>query len=375
MVKQRSNVASLLNSSGATQTANSQIEQLLSEIEQLKADNRDKRELEQQIEVLREQLKLEGESLVSIDSIVPNPNQPRKTFAEADIRNLAQSLERNGQLEPIILIRLEDGRNMIFDGERRWRAAPLISLGELKSVFIPALETKELHRKALITTLCRQDLNALDRTEAVLHEIEIETGISPTESANLVKSCIYRLDRRKLTKKLTENLGQSEYDFTGLDLSDIEVSIIKVILDLTLNPSSFVAQDLKALAFPDDIKSAIRERGLQIKHSLALSRLSTRKLKVTEVVAKRTRKKAITHVLDNNLSAEDTTAYVNSLLLQQGDSSQDTINPKQKAILSWARKIINTLNRSDLPVETLSVLEEEMRLILEKIQQKKSDLS
>lgn len=371
MVKHKSSVASLLNSTGATQTANNQIEELLAEIEQLKRDRQDKSALEQQVEKLREQLKERGgEHQVSVDSIVPNPSQPRKTFTEADIKDLARSLEYYGQLEPVILIPQKDGSNFIFDGERRWRAAKQNVWTDLSAVFIPPLDKKNLHRKALVTTLCRQDLNALDRAEAVLYEIEQETGVSPSEAVNLIRSCIFRLDRQKLTKKLTENLGKSKYDFTSLKINNLEASMMKVLLDLSLNPSSFVAHDLKALALPADIKAAIRSQGLQIKHSFTLSRLSARNLKVTEAAAKRTRKKAIAYVLGNELPTSETSAYVNSLLSKQDEFGKDSPNPKHKAILKSAKKISEELNSSDLPLETLSVLEEEIKHILESIQER-----
>jgi ParB family chromosome partitioning protein len=371
VVKHKSSVASLLNSTGATQTANNQIEQLLAEIEQLKGDRQDKSALEQQVEKLREQLKERGgEHQVSVDSIVPNPSQPRQTFTEADIKDLARSLEYYGQLEPVILIPQKDGSNFIFDGERRWRAAKQNVWTDLSAVFIPPLDKKDLHRKALVTTLCRQDLNALDRAEAVLYEIEQETGVSPPEAVNLIRSCIFRLDRQKLTKKLTENLGKPKYDFTSLKINNLEASMMKVLLDLSLNPSSFVAHDLKALALPADIKAAIRSQGLQIKHSFTLSRLSARNLKVTEAAAKRTRKKAIAHVLGNELPTSETSAYVNSLLSKQGEFGKDSPNPKHKAILKSARKISEELNSPDLPLETLSVLEKEIKHILESIQER-----
>jgi ParB family chromosome partitioning protein len=371
VVKHRSNIASLLNSSGVTQTANHHIEELLSEIEQLKADNLDKSTLEQQIEELRLQLKEQGgEKRVSIDLIVPNPNQPRQTFTEIDINELAQSLERYGQLEPVILIPQDDETYFIFDGERRWRSARQNLWTELNAVFIPALEEKDLHRKALITTLCRQDLNALDRAEAVLHEIELETKISPLESVNLIRSCIFRLDRQKTTKKLIENLGKSQYDFSGLELSDLEIAVMKVLLELSLNPSSFAALDLKALGLFDDLKVAIRTQGLPIKHSFTLSRLSAKNLKVTEAIAKRKRKKAIAHVLENNLTTSETTAYVNSLLSELDNDDGEILHHKQKSFHRATRKILNDLSDPDLTVETLSTLEVEVKRILETIQEK-----
>jgi len=368
MAKQKSNIASLLNSSGISQTANNQIEELLLEIEQLKSDNHDKSLLEKQIGDLRKQIKdQKGEQHVSIDLITPNPKQPRQTFTKADIDELAQSLNRYGQLQPLILIPQNNGSYFIFDGERRWRAAKQILWTEINAVIIPAFSEKDLHRKALITTLCRQDLNALDRAEAILNEIKQETGISILDATRLIKSMIFRLDRKKITKKLTDNLGKSNYDFSELQLNDQETAVTKVLLDLSQNPSSFATLDLKAQSLPDDLKNAIRNQGLQVKHSFILNRISAKNLKSTDNDAKQIRKEATTYVLDNSLTTSETTAYVNSIFSDYENIEHKIIETKEKILFQSTAKILGILNETTISTDNLSKLEKELKLILKTI--------
>jgi ParB family chromosome partitioning protein len=370
--KKLSSVADALALTTISNTVREEIEQLSQEIVRLKEENSKKNELENQIAQLRQQLREQGgECSVALDKIIPNSEQPRQTFTEQDIGELARSLDRYGQLEPVILIPQNGETYLIFDGERRWRSAKQNDWKTINAVFMPST-IDLLHRKALITTLHRQDLNALDRAEAVLREIKLETGLESADSVQLIKSCIFRLDNLRVTRKLTDNLGREreDYDFSDLDLSDLEIRVINVLLDLSLNPSSFVAFDLKALSLPKDLKNAIRSQGLPIKHAFVLNRLSAKNLRSTEAVAEQKRQNATAHVLDNKLSEVKTREYVKSILKLTELPNNSFVHPKQKRILDSTKIIINELNDPDFPIEALVSIEIEIGLILEKIQNK-----
>lgn len=351
------------------------IEKLSVEIEKLKAENEaEKALLEKQINQLRQELiQQSGEHEVPLEKIIPNPDQPRKTFTEQDIVELAHSIERYGQIEPIILIPQGNGINLIFDGERRFRAARLRQSLTIRSVFMP--QTKYLHRKALITTLHRQDLNALDRAEAVLKEIHEEVGLEPKDSAQLIKSCIFRLDNQRITRKLTSNIGRKkeEYDFSGLELNELEEKVISVLLDLSLNPSSFLTFDLKAISLPLDLQNAIRTQGLPIKHAFLLNRLSVKNLRLAGDVVEDIRKKATAHVLKNKLSEVNTRNYVKSLIYSELPQESSGTS-KTKLVLKSSQKIINTIDKLEFTIGELEAIKKEMSLIIENINQKMEKL-
>ncbi len=95
----------------------------------------------------------------------------------AMIDSMSRSLEKDGQLEPIILIEREN--LVIFDGERRWRSAKALGWKSLQVVMIS--EPTALHRKALLTSLHREDLNPLDKAEAIVKELAAHTSLKQAD--------------------------------------------------------------------------------------------------------------------------------------------------------------------------------------------------
>ena len=102
---------------------------------------------------------------VNLSEIHPNPDQPRKTFDEAKLRELAASIERQGLLQPIIVQKRAagDGGYLLVAGERRFRAHQL-----LEKATIPAILTEgNPDEIALIENIQREDLNPLEEAEAL----------------------------------------------------------------------------------------------------------------------------------------------------------------------------------------------------------------
>lgn len=101
-----------------------------------------------------------------IDKVFPNPDQPRKDFAEGAIEELAQSIEEHGILQPLIVVP-EKSNYMIIAGERRWRAAQKAGLKKVPAV-VRSLSDQHRLEIALIENLQREDLNALETATAYL---------------------------------------------------------------------------------------------------------------------------------------------------------------------------------------------------------------
>jgi ParB family chromosome partitioning protein len=99
-----------------------------------------------------------------VSSISPNPNQPRKSFDDQALRDLAASLQHSGLLQPIVVRRLGDGYQVIV-GERRWRAAKLAGLERVPAVIREATDAESLEL-ALVENLLREDLNPIEEAEA-----------------------------------------------------------------------------------------------------------------------------------------------------------------------------------------------------------------
>ena len=102
---------------------------------------------------------------IALDLIAPNPSQPRRSFDEQDLRDLAGSLSEHGVLQPVLVRPLTGGRYELVAGERRWRAARLAGLERIPAVVRSAAEGERLEL-ALVENMARQDLNPVESARA-----------------------------------------------------------------------------------------------------------------------------------------------------------------------------------------------------------------
>ncbi len=102
---------------------------------------------------------------IPVEQIDPSPNQPRKNFARADMEELINSVRTNGIIQPLILIKKEQGRYEIIAGERRWRSAKIIGLKTVPSL-VRAINVNKKLEIALLENIQRKDLNAIEKARA-----------------------------------------------------------------------------------------------------------------------------------------------------------------------------------------------------------------
>lgn len=163
------------------------------------------------------------DTIVPIERVAPNPDQPRRRFAEAELQELADSVRARGILQPLIVRPdpRDDGFFQIVAGERRWRAAQLAQLHEIP-VLVRDYDDTEVLEVAIVENIQRADLNALE------------------EAAG------YRqlMDRFGHTQeKLAQALGKSR---------------------------SHIANLLRLLNLPDEVQEMLREGSLSAGHARAL---------------------------------------------------------------------------------------------------------
>lgn len=101
---------------------------------------------------------------LSINDIEPNRGQPRKTFSEESLSELADSIREHGVLQPLLVRPMPDGSYRLVAGERRFRAARLAGLYEVP-VTVREMTDEEESVFALIENLQREDLNAVEEAE------------------------------------------------------------------------------------------------------------------------------------------------------------------------------------------------------------------
>ena len=118
-----------------------------------------------------------------IEEIRPNKEQPRKTFVNEKLEELAASIKEKGIIQPLVVMR-RDGHYEIIAGERRWRAAQKAGLHEVPVVIQDVSEDTALEM-ALIENIQREDLNAVEEAEAY-HQLLERFALSQEELAKRV---------------------------------------------------------------------------------------------------------------------------------------------------------------------------------------------
>lgn len=131
-------------------------------------------------ELSKEQVKI-----IKISDIEPNPFQPRKNFDKDALNELAESIEKHGLIQPVVLISKDDDSYILVAGERRLRATQLLGLDEIKAVVLEIPQNK-LRELAIIENIQRADLNPLELAIS-LNELINEHNLTQEELANTLK--------------------------------------------------------------------------------------------------------------------------------------------------------------------------------------------
>tara|TARA_B100000902_G_scaffold218379_1_gene207523 strand:+ start:557 stop:1459 length:903 start_codon:yes stop_codon:yes gene_type:complete len=217
-------------------------------------------------------------SLIPIEKIQPNINQPRKTFSEEELTELKNSIESKGLLQPII-VREKGGYYEIVAGERRWRAAQLAQLHE-----IPAL-IKEL-----------TDIEVLEI--AIIENIQ-RSNLNPYEEALGYKQLLEKFNYTQ--EELASNLGKSRVYITNLTrLLNLPDSVLKFLKDgkLTAGHARALIGVDKAL----EIAKSIVKNELSVRETERLVKEFSKKNLKSKSTLKE--KDADTEMLESELSAE-----------------------------------------------------------------------
>ncbi len=148
---------------------------------------------------------------LNISKVEPMLNQPRKVFDESKLQELANSILEHGVLQPIIVVKDENGFTIVA-GERRWRAAKKIGLKSIPAIIKDYTDTKK-KQVALIENIQREDLNVVEIAKAIKELMDID-GYSQTEVAKITGKNISTISNimrlLKLEEPILEALSQGE---------------------------------------------------------------------------------------------------------------------------------------------------------------------
>ena len=224
---------------------------------------------------------------IPVEKIVPNPNQPRVTFDDETIAELAQSISQVGLIQPLVVRRSGSGYELVA-GERRLRACKSLGMETVTCIVEDSMQEESSAMVALIENLQREDLHYMEEAQ-----------------------CYYALlNNYNLTQEeLAKRLGRSQ---------------------------SSIANKLRLLRLSPDVVSAIRENGLSERHARAVLKLKDEEVQLA--VIKRTAEK--------NLSVKDTERLVEKTLDKMYDEKRPGAAPRPAIIRQVRdyRLFMNTVN-------------------------------
>lgn len=152
-----------------------------------------------------------GVNEVAVDSIVPNPRQPRQTLDPEALQELATSIREQGLVQPLVVTEAEEGYQLLV-GERRWRAARLAGL-DVVPVVVRDVSPQQMLELALVENLQREDLNPLE-TASAYQQLVDEFGLTQQQVADKVGknrvTVTNTLRLLKLPREVKEALLQGE---------------------------------------------------------------------------------------------------------------------------------------------------------------------
>lgn len=125
-----------------------------------------------------------GLLMVPIESISPNPMQPRGKLDEQSLAELAASIREHGLIQPLVVRQGDFGDYTLIAGERRWRAAELAGLDEVP-VVVKEASSQEMLELALIENIQRADLNSIEEAHAY-EQLMADFGLTQEEVARRV---------------------------------------------------------------------------------------------------------------------------------------------------------------------------------------------
>lgn len=206
------------------------------------------------------QLSADGGQVTSLPlrEIEPDPDQPRKSFNEEALSELARSIEENGLLQPIAVRPGKLGGYIIIAGERRWRAAQLAGLNRVP-VILKEVSDQQAMELALIENLQREDLDPIEQAEGFEHLMSTcnltqeqaarKLGLSRSSLANSLRLLGLPQEARQLVKEGKLSMGHAKV-LLGLNDEKLISTAAAEIVEKQLNVRQTEALCKKLLAPP-----------------------------------------------------------------------------------------------------------------------------
>ena len=173
-------------------------------------------------------------SSLPVHKIVRNRHQPRKVFHENEIKQLADSINENGQISPIVVRKMGEKFELIV-GERRWRATQLLKKDTIDAVIIDADE-KTSAVLSIVENVQREDLNSMEEAESLLRLVN-EFGMSHDDVSKYISK-----SRTHVTNLIRLN-ELSDYGKEQLRMGTINMGHARAVLTLSPDEQSRILRE------------------------------------------------------------------------------------------------------------------------------------
>lgn len=190
-------------------------------------------------------------STLPINEIIPNKEQPRKTFDQQALEELADSIRQHGVLQPLLVRPLTSGGYQLIAGERRWRASRIAELSEVP-VIIRELSDTEAMEIAIIENLQREDLNPIEEAEGLQALIDKcdysqeQVAVSVGKSRPAITNALRLLRLPEEVREMTKNGDISAGHARALLSFDNPVIMLEVAKNIVSN--KLTVRDVERLA-------------------------------------------------------------------------------------------------------------------------------
>lgn len=194
---------------------------------------------------------LASSSTLPINEIIPNKEQPRKTFDEEALQELADSIRQHGVLQPLLVRPMTTGGYQLVAGERRWRASRLAELKEVP-VIIKELSDTEAMEIAIIENLQREDLNPIEEAEGLQALIDKcdytqeQVAVSVSKSRPAIANALRLLRLPVEVREMTKNGDISAGHARALLAFDNQAIMLEVANNIVSN--KLTVRDVEKLA-------------------------------------------------------------------------------------------------------------------------------
>lgn len=180
----------------------------------------------------------ESVSTMEINTIRPNPYQPRTEFDAKDIETLSESLKKDGLLQPVVVRSAGAGFYQLVAGERRWRAAKLAGLARIP-VVVRQVDDKKMLELALVENIQRRDLNPMEKARAFKQLMTLNSwtqeqaadsmGMARPSVANFLRLLDLQLEAQDAVSRGAITMGHARA-LAGVDSRATQLALLKQIV-------------------------------------------------------------------------------------------------------------------------------------------------